>query len=1704
VQAEDGEARGEDNRRHLARIHVMNVFLSELPLRRDKPVGGGVRVAGEEQGFDGKRGWEGMNATRRDIMNERIKTGHRAINRMARIGCGIVAAMALAQTAQAVSATGGNTTNVIGAYRIHTFTSSGTFNVSTAAPGDTIQVLVVAGGGGGGNGNGGGWEAGGGGAGGLVYNSAKIVTAKTYSVTVGPGGAASTVGFNSLFDDITALGGGQGANNPSAGGSGGSGGGGTHPQTSGGSAPQGNSGGGIGYGNAGGTPSANSRGGGGGGAGGPGTTGLGGQGMNIPGIDTNYYAGGGGAYGGGSGAGGVGGGGTGGTTSPSAGKPNTGGGGGGYYGSGGTGGAGGSGIVIVKYLAAAAPTIANAVASNVTTASACMNGSLTAINGSPATLAVLWDVTDGGTNLATWANTNSFAPGQWNQGDQPTTNIASLLSPTNYYYTYVGVNASGTNVATPSQYFITGELALTATDPSCGADVTDTATFMVSRPGNCTNGALTVYYSLSGTAVNGTDYTASLASGSLVIPAGQTNATITLTPIAPFNSGAAKTITVALLPGGYVIGAAGTTTGILQHCTSLYAPWGYKAQIQFTGYNRSETLSNFPVLVVFSTNRISGFNYAEFLSGANADLRFTDSSGLVDLNYEIDTWNPASNSYVWVQVPALANTNTFIIAYWGKTGVSAPPCTTNGATWDSYYAGVWHMSQANAVDSTINTNVGTAGNNTNVVAGLTGGCQGFPGGSYITLQHALSQLSSTGLTVEAWIYPASGFDGILGCGTGGNYWGLEAVRWFIASVNPNQSYTAASGGQWHHLVGLYNGSTKSVVLDGVTVVTGAASGNVGAPPAVPYIGWDHVTGANNHYYAGLMDEVRFSSIGRSTNWLWAEYINMSANTPTFQTYGAALLMNGVPPTVANLTVSNVVAGAAFLNGQILLSPSAPVTAVTVYWGPTDGGQNAALWANTNVFAGGPWNAGDLLSTNITTFTPGQHCFYTYYASNAAGGAYATPSAYFTDGVPPTVINQTASNVVAGAAFLNGQISLSPTAPATTVTVYWGPADGGTNAAFWANTNVFTGGPWNTGALLTTNLTLTSGQDYFYTYYASNAVGGAYATPSAYFTEGSLSVTASDATLGTSVADTATVIVSRPGNCTNQSLTVYYTLGGTAVNGANYTASPASGFTFPAGQTNATITLTPMVPLNTSGSPMSIVLTLASGTYLIGAPSNATCTLASYVPSALVLDGDVYIDATDNGNVKRMSDNSVVLSAFALNTNVDGTVYNYMYSIVSLDMQGHTIHGEKDPTASVNVPSAIWNVVGSVTNGGSFDSHNGYNPQGWNCAPLRINAGGSITVSNVFTYGGAYWATGGNVYLWASNGCVHLTGYVSTYGNGGNSIGAVTIRSEGVVANQGIRIDGKDGNGHSIVAYLSGSGSEGHCSQPVGLYTQGSIQLAGGIYALYGSGVTVGGSFTNTTIRAGDTTVGGSIETYGGGPNSTLVVGDVGVVAASMIVHGAINTSSGATWQRGASVSIDVLSNVLVDLYIDTHTTYNNNGGTPSPGSVYVKARHIAINGTNNAGASIYTMPIPSSGSMWNNRMGDGDVTLTNVDTSTAWYNPKTPLTGDTSSILVSGKVVTAYGGIPQVIGNVRMSAVGVYLYGAISNANVNAAVTNTFHAGLTKYGVVTHLVENGVQWTGGAAAHNINYPVSPATNLFFTDVPYAGNLGKVGTAVYFR
>ncbi len=262
---------------------------------------------------------------------------------------------------QPFAGTGGNSTNVIGGYRIHTFTSGGTLSFNKTG---VVDVLVVGGGGGGG-----GFVGGGGGGGGLLYQTGFAVAAGTVSITVGSGGTAganvSTTGFggpggNSVFSNLTAIGGGGGGanyvNNP---GTYGSGGGAGCTQTG---VPTTGQSGTVGQGNQGGSSSSSVNGGsgGGGGAGAAGANasgssgGSGGAGQTnaISGASVTYAGGGGGGTFTGSvaGNGGAGGGGNGGNPAQ-VGTANRGGGGGGggFNGSTGVGAAGGSGIVIVRY-----------------------------------------------------------------------------------------------------------------------------------------------------------------------------------------------------------------------------------------------------------------------------------------------------------------------------------------------------------------------------------------------------------------------------------------------------------------------------------------------------------------------------------------------------------------------------------------------------------------------------------------------------------------------------------------------------------------------------------------------------------------------------------------------------------------------------------------------------------------------------------------------------------------------------------------------------------------------------------------------------------------------------------------------------------------------------------------------------------------------------------------------------------------------------------------------------------------------------------------------------------------------------------------------------------------------------------------------------------------------------------------------------------
>ncbi|MBU1992049.1 DUF2341 domain-containing protein, partial [Patescibacteria group bacterium] len=264
-----------------------------------------------------------------------------------------------------ITATGGTITEV-GGYRIHTFTTSGTFQV-TAGNGN-VESLVVAGGGGGGITNAG--NGGGGGAGGFVTNAGFAVTPQAYAVVVGAGGLTSDAsnGGNSSFSTISAIGGGGGGRYDSIPGSNGGSGGGAG-QTGAAAANGGTGVSGQGFAGASNPVASAYGGGGGGGANAVGSEsystnrkegGYGGAGKpsSISGSSVTYAGGGAGSSHNTATAGipqgGVGGGGNGhyGATAGTAGGANTGGGGGGG-GENVAGGNGGSGIVIIRYLISA-------------------------------------------------------------------------------------------------------------------------------------------------------------------------------------------------------------------------------------------------------------------------------------------------------------------------------------------------------------------------------------------------------------------------------------------------------------------------------------------------------------------------------------------------------------------------------------------------------------------------------------------------------------------------------------------------------------------------------------------------------------------------------------------------------------------------------------------------------------------------------------------------------------------------------------------------------------------------------------------------------------------------------------------------------------------------------------------------------------------------------------------------------------------------------------------------------------------------------------------------------------------------------------------------------------------------------------------------------------------------------------------------------
>jgi Calx-beta domain-containing protein len=132
--------------------------------------------------------------------------------------------------------------------------------------------------------------------------------------------------------------------------------------------------------------------------------------------------------------------------------------------------------------------------------------------------------------------------------------VATLTTGTGYT---VGSPSSATVTIADDEPTVT----ITATD-AAAAEPSDAGTFTVTRTGS-TTAALTVFYTVSGTATNGTDYTT--LPGSVTISAGQSSATITVSPIDdPTAEPGGETVIVTLVgASNYSVGTPSAATATI-------------------------------------------------------------------------------------------------------------------------------------------------------------------------------------------------------------------------------------------------------------------------------------------------------------------------------------------------------------------------------------------------------------------------------------------------------------------------------------------------------------------------------------------------------------------------------------------------------------------------------------------------------------------------------------------------------------------------------------------------------------------------------------------------------------------------------------------------------------------------------------------------------------------------------------------------------------------------------------------------------------------------------------------------------------------------------------------------------------------------------------------------------------------------------------
>lgn len=727
--------------------------------------------------------------------------------------------------------------------------------------------------------------------------------------------------------------------------------------------------------------------------------------------------------------------------------------------------------------AATPPVMLNGSVSSIDAVSAVYGGEVADTGGEGPTVTVYYGTTDGGTNAAAWQNSVD-AGLQFGTFSLP---LSNLQPSTTYYVTIRGVNSAGEHFAEPSLSFTTAALSLPAITANDAANVTSTSAELsgqITSTGNAPN-TVTLYYGDNDAGAVAANWDNAVSLGTQPAAFGTVLAGL-----------AAQTTHYFRFRATNAAGDAWTATG-------SFATLSQSVDDVVAFNDHVAGPATHPSATTFAANGVASGLLKNIATGAATGI--TLSTSAVGINYAGASGVPAAGTdaanifagFVDFSTGTgtsleLDGADTYTHAFTGLDPNKTYDFAGTAVRGNTPYTRRWTLVTLVGADSftpahSAGIGIVTAGLAANQVAVWTGS----------------NHLAGQGFVAQ-WLDIDAGADGRF------DIVSTQYTGTIPTAVDP---IGAANDSKGYALTGVR--LREKFTLLGVTSITPAPGARTATPPTTATVNFNLPVLASSVAASDLTvngvpatavnvvdaDTLAFTlpaglAAGVYTLRISPGALESTDNRPNAEFTSQFTIV--APATVTNAAPTDI-SGTSARIGAYLVDGGDPAN-VTIYWGDNDGRTVPSQWDNTIVLIDVP--SGEYTEL-LTGLLPATDYYYRTRAINVAGLAWSPSTQAFTTLAvsPPTVENAPATNVGPFSAQLAGRVANTGN-DTPTVTIFYGPADGGENAAAWQS-SVDVG--LQSGAFAASVTGLTPEATYYFRALGTNLAGSAWATTSESFT-----------------------------------------------------------------------------------------------------------------------------------------------------------------------------------------------------------------------------------------------------------------------------------------------------------------------------------------------------------------------------------------------------------------------------------------------------------------------------------------------------------------------------------------------------------------------------------------------------------------------------